>query len=127
MGSMEGLATAGATAGLIGAGDVLSARALMSTNLTKWLARTPTTSADIAKHITQLSVVASREPAIANEVLQLQARLADSFGSSATRLAADEGNGRGNVVDGRKGNGQNNGGTDQGSSRQAPPNTGAPR
>jgi len=127
MGSMEGFAMAGATAGLIGAGDVLSARALMSTNLTKWLARTPTTSADINKHIQQLGVVASRDPAIANEVLSLQARLIESINSAPARLAADEGNPRRNVVNGRQGNGQNNGGTDQGSSRQAPPNTGAPR
>lgn len=124
--ALTGVAATAASGAAFAVRDILSARALMSTNLTKWLARTPTTAADVEKHIGQLSVVAAREPSIANEVLNLQSRLADAFVSAPTRLAADERDGRANPVDGRKRNGQNNGGAKPASSQQAPQLIGAP-
>jgi hypothetical protein len=86
-----GLATAATTGAGLAARDMLSARALMSTNLTRWMTKAPKTPADIQSHIARLSVVAAREPAISGEVLALQQRLSQAFGATPQRLAAAPG------------------------------------
>jgi hypothetical protein len=72
--------------------DKLSARALMNTDLSKWIVRAPATSdpAKIQKYVALLSGVATRNPPIANDVLQLQSRLAEMLGSAPQRAAADD-------------------------------------
>lgn len=81
------LGAAGAAGGQIAAGKLLT-----NVRFAQWLAsagKKPNAPAFLA-HVDRLSVVARTEPAIANEVLQLQARLADAFASAPTRMAAQE-------------------------------------
>lgn len=61
--------------------DTLSARALMNTDLSKWIVRSPATSdpQKIRKYISLLSGIAAKNPPIANDVLHLQERLASAF------------------------------------------------
>lgn len=71
----------------------LSAEVLTSKAMLRWLARTPKKPNVAAQraHIQQLGKIASAEPAIANEVLQLQARLRSAFASPLpTQIAAEE-------------------------------------
>jgi hypothetical protein len=73
--------------GQIGAGHLLG-----NPNIARWLAsyaKKPNASAGLAK-IQDLSRIARANPAIANEVLQLQQRLAEVFSSAPTRMAAQE-------------------------------------
>ena len=65
-------------------------RLLSSPNFTRWLSRSTTTQVPTPAYIGRLSRVARAEPAIANEVLQLQARLSDAFSSTPARMAAQE-------------------------------------
>lgn len=81
------LGAAGAAGGQIAYGKLLS-----NVGFAKWLSsasKKPNAPAFLA-HVDRLSVVARAEPAIANEVLQLQARLADAFASTPARMAAQE-------------------------------------
>jgi hypothetical protein len=81
-----GIATLGKTLALqYGAG-----RLLASPRFARWLARAPRTQLSPQAYTERLSRIARAEPAIANEVLQLQQRLSAAFTSSPTRLAADE-------------------------------------
>ena len=90
-----GIATAG---GQFGAG-----KALASPAFAKWLTKMPKkpNGAAALAHINQLAKIAQSEPVIANEVLQLQARLAEAFTSAPTRLAAQEGADRGAPIQGQ--------------------------
>lgn len=76
---------------LASASQYLGARALTSPALTRWLARAPKNATPRAQraYIERLSQVAAREPAVRNEVLQLQQRLLESI-SVQQRVAADE-------------------------------------
>jgi hypothetical protein len=65
-------------------------RLLASPRVARWIARAPRTGLSGPAYIERLSRIARAEPAIANEVLQLQQRLTDAFASSPARLAADE-------------------------------------
>lgn len=81
------MTTLGATlAGQYGAG-----RLLASPRFSRWLARAPKTSLSPPAYIDRLSRIASAEPAIAADVLQLQKRLTDMLsGSGTARVAAEE-------------------------------------
>jgi len=73
----------------------VSAEVLTSRRLLNWIARAPKKPnvAATRAHIGRLTSIARAEPAIANDVLQLQQRLASFYGGAApARLAADEGN-----------------------------------
>lgn len=69
-------AALGATgvAGTQVARDVLTARALMSPNITRWLRDIPRGSAvgPVRQHIARLSQIAAREPSISGDIQQLQ-------------------------------------------------------
>lgn len=68
----------------------LSAEALTSQRLLNWLVRSPkkpNPAAEMA-HVKRLTAIARAEPAIANEVLQLQQRLMDHFAGAPLRAAA---------------------------------------
>lgn len=79
------------------AGAQLGAGKLMaSTKFAKWLAaapKKPNAPAFLA-HVDRLSALSRAEPVIANDILSLQARLAEAFGGAANdgtaRLAAEE-------------------------------------
>jgi len=83
----------------------LSAEALTSKRLLNWLARAPKKPNPAAQrtHIARLSAIARAEPAIAADILSLQQRLTDAFGSAPARLAADERRDHGAPVDGNQG------------------------
>lgn len=82
-------------------GQMILGRLLASPRFARWLARAPKTSLGTAAYADRLTRIARAEPAIANEVLQLQRRLTDAFTSSPTRLAADESLNGGNQVNGQ--------------------------
>jgi hypothetical protein len=83
----------------------LGGRLLASPRFARWLARPPRVANPVAAqaHIARLSRIARAEPAIANDVLALQTRLADAFGGTSTRLAAEEGNPKADVIDRQRG------------------------
>jgi hypothetical protein len=70
----------------------LSARALMSPDMSKWLRQAPrmTTPQKIERHVARLRTVATRDPAIAQDALGLQRYLQQALSSTPTRAAADE-------------------------------------
>lgn len=73
--------------GQIGAGKLLG-----NPRFAKWLAglaKKPNPSATMA-HIQRLSAIARSEPAIANDILNLQERLAGAFASTPAQVAANE-------------------------------------
>lgn len=72
------------------AGQYGLGRMLSSPRFARWLARAPKQPSAVVPHVNRLSVIAASEPAIAQDVLGLQARLSDAFG--AARVAADEPN-----------------------------------
>ena len=79
-------------------------RLLASPRFARWLARAPRTQLAPTAYVERLSRIARAEPAIANEVLQLQQRLESVFSSSPARVAADPasnsvGQGQGNAGD----------------------------
>lgn len=86
--------------------QLISGHMLASPRFTRWLARAPKTSLSPVAYADRLTRIARAEPAIANEVLALQQRLVDAFGSVPTRLAADEGGDHGAAVDGQGGDQQ---------------------
>lgn len=65
-------------------------RLLASPRFARWVARGATTSLNREVYADRLTRIARAEPAIANEVLSLQQRLAEAFSSTPARLAADE-------------------------------------
>lgn len=90
-GGIAGAALGAGMAGAAAGARNLSARALMSPDMSRWLANAATqkTPAAIEKHVRQLSVVAARDPTIRNEVLELQSRLASSFTEPMRSAAAE--------------------------------------
>lgn len=70
----------------------ISARLLTSPRMVRWLAKAPKmqTQKEAALHVRRLSAIATRDPTIRNEVMQLQQRLVESFGISPTTRAAAE-------------------------------------
>lgn len=91
-GGWTGAAVGAGLAGMVMAKNMVTARALMSPNISKWLvglSKKPNQQAALA-HIARLENVAKAEPVIANEVLQLQSTLRDAFASYPERLAAQE-------------------------------------
>lgn len=97
--AMFDIKTLGATLALqYGAGKLLA-----SPKVARWLARAPKTSLSREAYVERLSRIARSEPAIANEVLSLQARLAEAFGASApARLAAEKRDDRAAVGNGQQ-------------------------
>jgi hypothetical protein len=83
-----------------GAAQLLGGHLLASPRFARWLARAPRTSLSPTAYAERLTRIARAEPAIANEVLQLQQRLTDAFSAAPTRLAADEGANHGGRTDG---------------------------
>lgn len=81
-------------AGGLAAGQLTAGKLLASPRFANWLAssaRKPNGPALLA-HINRLTAIATAEPAIANEVLALQQRLASAFTHSQASLAAQEPN-----------------------------------
>jgi hypothetical protein len=70
----------------------ISARMLMSPNVSRWVARMPrqTTPEAISRHIERLGTIAARDPAIAQDALGLQRYLQQAISSAPTRAAAEE-------------------------------------
>lgn len=68
----------------------MSARALMSPDMSRWLAVAPsqTTAAAIRTHVARLSAIASRDPAIAQEVLGLRNALMNAVNDNAPQMGA---------------------------------------
>lgn len=75
--------TVGTLSGQLGMG-----RLLASPRFARWLARAPRTSLGSAAYIDRLSRIARAEPAIANDVLQLQSRLTAMLHEAPQSLAA---------------------------------------
>jgi hypothetical protein len=100
VGGLGGAAVGGPVGAALGASAVagggvalrnLTARALMSPDMSRWLANAPrqTTPQAIQRHITQgLALVARRDPAIAQDALGLQRYLQEAIASSPRRAAA---------------------------------------
>lgn len=89
-GGMTGMALGAGLAMTAMAKNMISARSLMSPDVSKWLvglSKKPNQQAVIA-HLKKLENIAKAEPVIANEVLQLQSTLRDAFASYPERLAA---------------------------------------
>lgn len=88
--SPGGAATSGVfTLGTLGASAVLenlTGRLLASQRFAQWLARAPKNPAERGKWVRRLSVIASREPSVANDILPLQQALE----TSVSRAAASE-------------------------------------
>jgi hypothetical protein len=83
----------------------VTGRLLASPRFARWLARAPraVTPEQREREVARLSRIARSEPAIANDILGLQARLADAFGGAPARLAAEEGRGSAAVADRQRG------------------------
>jgi hypothetical protein len=92
------------TLGVALAAENAGGRLLASPTFARWLARAPRvrTPAQARAHVDRLTRIARAEPAVANDVLALQQRLVDTFGSAPTRLAADEGDDHRAAVDGQR-------------------------
>lgn len=84
------LVFAGSALTELGAGAMLA-----SPKVARWLASAPAkpNAPAMLAHINRLSTIAATEPAIANEVLHLQERLAAAFAQEPMRAAADHRNG----------------------------------
>lgn len=93
VGGVPGAIAGGAVATSGALARNLSARALMSPNMTRWLAGAPrqTTPQAIRRYITDgLSTVARRDPAIAQDALGLQRQLLQAFDATPSRAAAED-------------------------------------
>lgn len=100
IGGLAGSAVAGPVGGAVGGavgvgtGQIaryLTARALMSPDMSRWLAQAPrqTTPRAIASHVAKLSsAVARRDPAIAQDALGLQRYLQQAISQTPSRAAA---------------------------------------
>lgn len=94
LGLLAGTAAASPVAAGSGlAAQLIGGHLLASPRFARWLARAPRTALSAPAYVERLSRIARAEPQIANEVLQLQQRLAEAF--NPTRLAADQGSGVG--------------------------------
>jgi hypothetical protein len=80
------------------AAQLIGGRLLASPRFARWLARSNQTSLSPASYVDRLGRIARAEPAIANDVLNLQQRLTDALSQSPARAAANEGDSKGNGV-----------------------------
>lgn len=105
--AVAGAAGAGTIAAVKGGRDVLSARAVMSTELSKWLASAPRTTSPkaIDAHYNRLAEIAVRQPALQADIKQLQQRINAAANDFTGKAAAS-----GPVA-----------GDDEANSRKAPP------
>ena len=91
--ALTGVATAAAGMAAKAGRDVLSARALMSTDLTKWLAQAPATRnpAAVDRHLAKLSDIAAKNPAIASDIKAFGDMIARAANDNVTAAAASGG------------------------------------
>lgn len=84
------IAGAGLTLGAKAGRDIISARALLSKDITKWLAQAPRTTNPkaINEHLSQLSVVAGSQSAYRMDAQQIANYLRDAITSKSTTAAA---------------------------------------
>lgn len=99
LGAMSGnigatAATAGVGLAAKGATEVLSARALMSPKIQKWLLQTPSTKSPkaIDAHFNRLGDIAKAEPALAGEIETLRKAILGAANDNAGSLAAENQN-----------------------------------
>lgn len=89
-----GIALGAASAGVGALSRNLSARSLMSPDVSRWLAAAAqqNTPRAIGTHIERLGTLAARNPVIANDVLGLQSQLRQAFAQNlpVNRVAAEE-------------------------------------
>lgn len=85
LGSVAPHAAAGSAAA-----QLIGGRLLASPRFARWLARSNQTSLSPTSYVERLSRIARAEPAIANDVLNLQSRLTDALSQAPARAAANE-------------------------------------
>jgi hypothetical protein len=80
--AVAGLAAGGAASGLNRLGNYVSARMIMSPRIQKWIMTAPATNdpAQIMKHLSGLSKIAAREPALSGDIGDLQNALGKMAG-----------------------------------------------
>lgn len=88
--AVSAAAGAAAVGGLKAGRDALSAKALMSTDLTKWLATAPATTSPkaINSHFDRLKAIAARQPALQADIRQLQERMMNAANDFTGKAAA---------------------------------------
>ncbi len=91
-GMVTGAVTGVAAMGVKGARDRMSAKAMMSPKITKWLRSAPKTDNPkaIDAHVSRLGAIAKAEPALAGDVKTLQDLILQSANDNANRAAAGE-------------------------------------
>lgn len=106
--AVSAAAGAAAVGGLKAGRDALSARALMSTDLTKWLATAPATTSPkaINSHFDRLSAIAARQPALQADIRQLQERIMNAANDFTGKAAASGPNASEQEANSRKTPGQ---------------------
>jgi hypothetical protein len=102
--AVAGAAAGGTLASVGAARNILTAKALMSPKITRWIATAPSTTspAAINQHFQRLGAIAAQEPALAGDIQAIQKALYDAASQSPGKLAAEEKGNRqpGNVDDG---------------------------
>lgn len=88
--AIAGATGAAAVGGIKAARDVLSAKALMSTELSKWIASAPATTSPkaINSHLDRLSAIAARQPALQADIQALQQRIRQAANDLTGQAAA---------------------------------------
>lgn len=106
--AVSAAAGAAAVGGLKAGRDALSAKALMSTDLTKWLATAPATMSPkaINSHFDRLSAIAARQPALQADIRQLQQRIMGAANDFTGKAAASGPNASEQEANSRKAPGQ---------------------
>lgn len=93
-GAAIGVGTAIAGATVKGARDILTARALMTPDIAKWLATAPRTNSPqaINAHFGRLATMAARNPSLADEIGQIQQAIMKAANENVSSAAASGGN-----------------------------------
>ncbi len=106
--AVSAAAGAAAVGGLKAGRDALSAKALMSTELTKWLATAPATTSPkaINSHFDRLKAIAARQPALQADIRQLQDRMMNAANDFTGKAAASRPNTSEEEANSRKAPGQ---------------------
>ncbi len=106
--TIAGATGAAAVAGAKAGRDALSAKALMSTELTKWLATAPATTSPkaINSHFDRLKAIAARQPALQADIRQLQDRMMNAANDFTGKAAASRPNTSEEEANSRKAPGQ---------------------
>jgi hypothetical protein len=86
------LGGAAATAAVKGARDVLSARALLSSDISKWVATAPRTqnASAINAHLKRLATIGASNSAVASEATNISRYLTEAISQSPGRAAAED-------------------------------------